>query len=210
MLLHFPVLPLAFKLTTQTIEDPEDIRHISLLKFHLLRRFNSEHSAISISQNDRTFACQMVVIDLLAATVECWIVFLTHLLLETDEYVIHLNQRSRLHNASALQSLSTIVRDLELAIQYTLRHASISERRSGGNAEIHASLEAIEIELEAKTQALKNKVEDIISSSESAAEIKQSVMQEDQTLAVNRLTFLAAIFVCNLFPRCPFNTSEDH
>ena len=170
---------------------------ISLLKFHLLRRFDSGLGACKTPHKDRTFACQMIVIDILAANIECWMVFLTHLLIKIEDHGYRLDLRSRMHNVSALQSFTTLIRDLDVAVEFTL--GAVKLRSKDYEKTTEASLGAIAFELRAKTQTLKMKVEDLKSHVESAADVKELISQENQTLAVNRLTLLAAIFVRMIF-----------
>ena len=165
----------------------------SQLKYHFLRRIHSRGSAMSVEQDNESVACQMVTLDLLAAAVECWITFLAHMLPKVRRYVSGFDERSRLRNASALEHIAAIIRDLELAIQFTLRVAlnSVDPQHLSRKA----ALERLEIELVAKTQSLKNKIQDMVSAVESNSTARRSIIQENQTLAINRLTLLAAIFL---------------
>ena len=128
----------------------------SPLKYHFLRRMHSETSAISIKQKNGSFACQMVIIDLLAAAVKCWIVFLAQTLPRIRRYSPRFDQRSRLQNASALGNISVIVRELDLAVGFTIQAAARSVGAQDATAK--SPMEAVELELTTKTQSLKNKV----------------------------------------------------
>ena len=186
---RFPCLPMVWR--GLALED--DFVDFSLLKYHFLRRIHSKASAMSIKQKSSSFACQMIVLDLLAATIECWILFLAQILPKIRRYVPGFDERSRLRNASALENFVVVIRDLELAFQYTLRAAlgSIDPK----DESTRPALAAMEVELTTKIQSLRNKVQDMIDSIESNSAVRRSIIQENQTLAVNRLTVLAAIFL---------------
>ena len=135
----------------------------------------------------------MVILDLLAAAVECWVAFLAQMLPNIQRFVAGFDDRSRLQNASALERLTSLIRNLDLAIRYTLRAASSSIAVE--ESITRRSLDTIESELTFKVQSLGNRIQDMISEIEKNSGVRRSIAQENQTLAVNRLTVLAAIFL---------------
>ena len=153
----------------------------------------SENAAARLPHANRVSACQLVAIDLLAATVECWAVFIAQLTPEIRRHEASSDERSRLRNLSILSNLSTATRDLDLAIKDTFRFALSSFEKS--KSSVKPSLEDLGLELFSKSSSLTNRLQDLRNRMEAAADIRRSIIQENQTLAVKRLTLLAAIFL---------------
>ncbi|MCJ1405484.1 hypothetical protein MMC11_008712 [Xylographa trunciseda] len=185
----FSTLPMKFRLGRETQKCIE----FSPLKYHFQRLLERDSAATAIGQNSRAFACQMVALDLLRAAVEYWIVFLSQAIRRSEVHASNLDNRSRSYNILTFKSLSKLTRNLDLAIQYTLQvaFASLDDK----DIEVKPKLRAIELEINAKTGSLKNKIDDFLASLEAISEVKRTLIEEDQALSVTRLTILAAIFL---------------
>ena len=172
----------------------------SPLKFHFQRLLESDRAAAAIPQSSPSFACQMIILDLLRATVECWIVFVSQAAEKSTLHVMDLDNRSREFNILAFKEMSRIAKDLDLATRYTMDTALVSlEFHAEASPELHAQqkkrLRLIEIEVIAKTRTIKNKVDDILDTIESVSAIQKLCVEENQALSLKRLTLLATIFL---------------
>ncbi|MCJ1383215.1 hypothetical protein MMC17_006328 [Xylographa soralifera] len=185
----FPTLLMNFAKGDELVASIE----FSPLKYHFQRLLECDHAATAIGQKSRAFACQMVALDLLRAAVECWMVFLSQIIRRSEERASDLDNRSRSYDILAFKLLSKVARNLELAIRYTLQVAFVS--LDDKDIEVKPKLQAIELEINAKIQSLKNKVDDFLASLESISDVKRILVEEDQALNVTRLTILAAIFL---------------
>ena len=184
----FLILPLSFDIGGKVTEFK-----FSSFKYHFQRLLECDHAATAIAQKDRPFACQLVVLDLLRAASECWMVFLFQIFRKSKVHTTEMDTRSRLYNISAFKVLSKATRDLDLAIQYTLGVAMLPLEDQ--DIVVKSELRSIEVEINAKTQCMKNKVDNFLASLESVSEVKKTLVGEGQALGVNRLTILAAMFL---------------
>ena len=162
------------------------------MKLHFRRLLESDAAAVAIAQNDQCFTCQMVVLDLLRAMVECWIVFISQMIRMSTTNIAGLDNRLRSLNVSTLREISRIARDLDLAIKHVIQAALIFLGRQGDG---QIRLRQIEVEVTAKTRTIKNKVDDFLVTMDSISAVKKTLLEENQALSVKRLTLLASIFL---------------
>jgi hypothetical protein len=165
----------------------------SPLKHHFLKILKSESSATTISQVSPAFACQMVVLDLLRAVIECWIVFVTETLLQTLPYILEQDTRSRAYNTDALNSISKISRDIGLLSQASMDSALLALKDDDLTS--RNKLRAIRVESNARLQRLQHRIDDLIVNFETVSAMKKTLVEEVQTQSIKRLTTLAAIFL---------------
>jgi hypothetical protein len=165
----------------------------SPLKHHLLKILKSESSATAIIQVSPAFACQMVVLDLLRAVIECWIVFVTETLLQTLPYILEQDTRSRAYNTDALNSISKISRDIGLLLQVTMDSALLALKDDDPAS--RNKLRSIRVESNARLQRLQHRIDDLIVNFENVSAMKKTLVEEVQTQSIKRLTTLAAIFL---------------
>jgi hypothetical protein len=135
----------------------------------------------------------MVVLDLLRAVIECWIVFVTETLLQTLPYILEQDTRSRAYNTDALNSISKISRDIGLLSQVTLDSALLALKDDDLTS--RNKLRSVRVESNAKLQRLQHRIDDLIVSFETVSAVKKTLVEEVQTQSIKRLTILAAIFL---------------
>lgn len=198
----FTALPVNFITSLESADgsNPNNTRqkvhhgfNFSPLKHHFLLILASESSATSIPQKSSIIASQMVTLDLLRAVMECWMVFLTQILLRTSGHTSDLDTRSRAFNLEALRDFSKTARDMELAFQYTLD--SVFAALDDNDSDTKPRLKMIGIESFAKLRTIKNRVDDFLSTLDSISTVKTALTDEGQALSVKRLTLLAAVFL---------------
>lgn len=165
----------------------------SPLKYHFQKILTSEFSATTICQVSSIFACQTVMIDLLRAVIECWIVFVTETLLQTSPYVLEQDTRSRAYNTNALNHISKISRDISLLFQFTMDTLLLTLKDN--DLVSRNKLGSIGIESRAKLQRLQHRIDDLTSNFNSVLDVKKTLVEESQTQSVKRLTLIAAIFL---------------
>ena len=190
---YLPLLPITFSYESSSNRRTSEI-DFSPLEYHFKRILASDRSATSITQKDRSFSCQMVILDFLRAVIECWIVFLAQITRKTTVYSAKLDSRSRAYNLSAFKELQKTARDLDLAIRYTIDTATASLGSSQESLP-KSQLKAIELEALAKLRAMNNIVNDYLGTLDSISDVTKALVEEDQARSVKRLTLLAAIFL---------------
>jgi BMFP domain-containing protein YqiC len=165
----------------------------SPLKYHFQKILTSEFSATTICQVSSVFACQTVMVDLLRAVIECWIVFVTETLLQTSPYVLEQDTRSRAYNTDALNHISKVSRDISLLFQFTMDTLLLT--LEDNDVVSRTKLGSIGIESRAKLHRLQHRIDDLVSNLNSVLEVKKTLVEESQTQSVKRLTMIAAIFL---------------
>jgi len=166
---------------------------LSPLKYHFQKILTSESSATTICQVSSIFACQTVVVDLLRATIECWIVFITETLLQTSPHVIEQDTRSRAYNTDVLNRISTISRDIGLLFQFTMDTLLLTLKENDPVS--RNKLMSIRIESHARLQRLQHRIDDLTGNFNSMLEVKKILVEESQAQSVKRLTLIAAVFL---------------
>jgi hypothetical protein len=165
----------------------------SPLKYHFQKILTSESSATTICQASSIFACQTVVVDLLRAVIECWIVFVTETLLQTSPHVLEQDTRSRAYNTGVLNRMSRVSRDIGLLFNFTTDALLLTLKEN--DLVSRNKLLSIRIESHAKLQRLQHRIDDLTSNFNSTLEVKEMLVEESHTQSVKRLTLIAAIFL---------------
>lgn len=171
------------------------VREFSPLKDHFRRIIHAEGAACALETPGSDVAVMLVVVDLIRAAAECWIV---HVSLLTRRILglgsDHVGHQDRLANMDAWQRLERVPRDLQDALDFAT-DAAVARMEASSPPVDTTPLKRIKRETDAKLLTVRNAVADLAGHLASHADAKAALTGEDQARSLKRLTFVASIFL---------------
>lgn len=183
--------------TDDRSDEKHHVRQFSPLKDHFHRLVFSKSAASSIARPNAEVAVMLVVIDILRATMECWIVHLTQLSQRTLRMPTENTFQDPGANFESLQKLRAVPRDLQAALDLVFDTMAVELEGQNQKVAVNTTLPLRKIRLEAnaKLQSIRHSVEDLIQRFEFYSDTISAHAQRDQASSVQRLTLLATIFL---------------
>lgn len=189
----FPTLPISFTYNSEELVADQ----FSLLQYHFLRFLTSSNSATQLLATSFNIPAgslcrQMITVDFLRACLECQMIFASQI----TPAALHGPVSTA--TLPAIEDLSNMARDLDRAIQHTLKSAELSASPLAvinTAPPFSTNLRSLALETTAKLTSLKTKISDLQSRITTAASLRATTTTQNTSTYILILLLVVSAFL---------------